>query len=195
MYEAVACPTNDVVLCPTTTSGINGGNTSSPTNTSGPQPASRGKPGTAIDTQHRRGSPCRWPQKREGKKQVSKSYWKRIAYILGPYPPARKQDGGHRAERVLFDLRENRLDSKSPFFRGGNWKGNGWGCRMMSGYMKDDGTECNYHKSWKMAHDTTVRVEPLGNRTIFDRTKANWQFASSHIRASWQIASSHIPVY
>ena len=54
----VACPTNDVVLCPTTTSGTSGmgrsGNTSSPTNTSGPQPARRGKPGTAIDTQDRR---------------------------------------------------------------------------------------------------------------------------------------------
>ena len=44
-------------------------------------------------------------------------------------------------------------------YRGGNWKGNNWGCRMMSGYMKDDGTECNYHKSWKMAHDTILRQQ------------------------------------
>ena len=73
----------------------------------------------AIDTQHRRGSPCLGPQKREGKKQVSKSKAVCAAYArpLGPYPPARKQEGAHRAERVLFDLEENRLESKHPFPR------------------------------------------------------------------------------
>jgi len=50
----------------------------------------------------------------------------------------------------------------STRFRGANWKGNGWGCRMMSGVMSDAGAGGNYYKSQKMAQDIILKQQRTG---------------------------------
>ena len=117
-------------------------------------PARRSTPNTAED--RRAYGPKDKNEKRKCRIHI-KSRWPRH---WGPiHLPGNKK--GHIGRKECSLILRKTGWKVSTRCRGGNWKGNGWGCRMMSGRLQVDGCEDKLYESQRIAQDVILKQQRI----------------------------------